>query len=727
MLPIYLAFALPVCSILERNVSKDITPVFFLCYFLINVTISGLALLFEKEKWDLLFSSVFTAVLMLIFRDRVLSVNMLAALGAALIIYIIRDEKRARFGWGIATILLLLPWILTDYTGMPKYVGVSFAILTVFSAGMLLKRKMTHYVAILMLLALTTVFIPSSEEPMKWIFVKKAIRGVADFAEMAVDEFGYLGSFFSGGGDGYTGYSDSDILGKGVKSRSREDIRLTTRDEWGKLYLKGRSNLDISAKGFTGEEAFPDPYNAWFVSYINALYHADIDRETAKCFSEVRSMEMEYRYLRTDDIIAPLNMLVVNEELRGGLDRKMGKGFNYKVQYILIDYSSPYLREILVNANAYKYEDYDVIRKYVKSIYSIDILKIISKENYNKVAGRTDEFGRYLDASMATDRMKELVAEITDGCDSDYEKAKAIEAYLRQYEYSTDTDLSESSNYVDSFLFDTKKGYCVHFSSSMVLMMRLAGIPARYSVGYYHELDAGEKNNWNVTGRNGGDSSGTGQSFWDEPNIDAGKTVLSSEAHAWPEGYIEGFGWVPFEPTASMESAEDYGWGRKVKEKKEETGDEEEPGKEPETATPTAAEADTPEADNIENEKSFDREGLKRFIYYIAAILIFLVVLMILIKLISYIRYRMLTPEKKLSYNINRIRKLIDDRILKGEKTASIYDYADAVDDSKKSEELRRLFDEYYRVRFRGDAPDEKLVEKSYMVWKSLKKRKNGL
>ena len=705
MLPIYLAFALPVCGILERNVSKDITPVFFLCYFLINVIISGLALLFEKEKWDLLFSSVFTAVLMLIFRDRVLSVNMLAALGVALIIYIIRDEKRARFGWGIATILLLLPWIFTDYTGMPKYVGISFAILTVFSAGMLLKRKMTHYVAILMLLALATVFIPSSEEPMKWIFVKKAIRGVADFAEMAVDEFGYLGSFFSGGGDGYTGYSDSDILGKGVKSRSREDIRLTTRDEWGKIYLKGRSNLDISAKGFTGEEAFPDPYNAWFVSYINALYHADVDRETAKCFSEVRSMEMEYRYLRTDDIIAPLNMLVVNEELRGGLDRKKGKGFNYKVQYILLDYSSPYLKEVFAGAgNKYKYEDYDVIRKYVKTIYSIDILKIISRENYEKVAGRTEEFGRYLDASMATERMKNLVDDITAGCDNDYEKAKAIEAYLRQYEYSTDTDLSESDNYVDSFLFDTKKGYCVHFSSSMVLMMRLAGIPARYTVGYYHELDAKDENGMN-----------------------AGKTVLSSEAHAWPEGYIEGFGWVPFEPTASMESAEDYGWGRKVKEKKEETGDEEEPEKEPETATPTAAEADTPAADNIENEKSFDREGLKRFVYYIAAILIFLVVLMILIKLISYIRYRMLTPEKKLSYNINRIRKLIDDRILKGEKTASIYDYADAVDDSKKSEELRRLFDEYYRVRFRGDAPDEKLVEKSYMVWKYLKKRKNGL
>ncbi len=706
MLPIYLALAIPVCGILERNVSKDITPVFFLCYFLINVIISGLALLFEKEKWDLLFSSVFTVVLMLIFRDRVLSVNMLAALGVALIIYIIRDEKRARFGWGVSTILLLLPWIFTDYTGMPKYVGISFAILTVFSAGMLLKRKMTHYVAILMLLALATLFIPSSGEPMKWIFVKKAIRGVADFTEMAVDEFGYLGSFFSGGGDGYTGYSDSDILGKGVKSRSREDIRLTTRDEWGKLYLKGRSNLDISAKGFTGEEAFPDPYNAWFVSYINALYHAGVDRETAKCFSEVRSMEMEYRYLRTDDIIAPLNMLVVNEELRGGLDRKKGKGFNYKVQYILLDYSSPYLKEVFAGAgNKYKYEDYDVIRKYVKTIYSIDILKIISRKNYERVAGRTEEFGRYLDASMATERMKNLVDDITAGCDNDYEKAKAIEAYLRQYEYSTDTDLSGSDNYVDSFLFDTKKGYCVHFSSSMVLMMRLAGIPARYTVGYYHELDAKDENDMN-----------------------AGKTVLSSEAHAWPEGYIEGFGWVPFEPTASMESAEDYGWGRKVKEKKEETGDEEEePGKEPETATPTAAEADTPEADNIENEKSFDREGLKRFIYYIAAILIFLVVLMILIKLISYIRYRMLTPEKKLSYNINRIRKLIDEKILKGEKTASIYDYSDAVDDSKKSEELRRLFDEYYRVRFRGDAPDEKLVEKSYMVWKSLKKRKNGL
>ena len=75
-----------------------------------------------------------------------------------------------------------------------------------------------------------------------------------------------------------------------------------------------------------------------------------------------------------------------------------------------------------------------------------------------------------MDTSMATQRIIDLTAKITEGCETDYEKAKAIETYLRQYSYSTQVVRAEGDNYIDRFLFEDEVGYCTYFASSMTLM-----------------------------------------------------------------------------------------------------------------------------------------------------------------------------------------------------------------------------------------------------------------
>jgi hypothetical protein len=78
---------------------------------------------------------------------------------------------------------------------------------------------------------------------------------------------------------------------------------------------------------------------------------------------------------------------------------------------------------------------------------------------------------------------------------------------------------------VDYFLFDSKQGFCDYYATAMVVLARSAGIPARPAFGF---------------------ATGT---F--DPS--QGKyTVLQSDAHAWPELYFPGIGWVEFEPTAVM-------------------------------------------------------------------------------------------------------------------------------------------------------------------------------
>jgi transglutaminase-like putative cysteine protease len=80
-------------------------------------------------------------------------------------------------------------------------------------------------------------------------------------------------------------------------------------------------------------------------------------------------------------------------------------------------------------------------------------------------------------------------------------------------------------NAVDEFLFDTREGYCQHFSSAFVVLMRAAGIPARVVAGY-----AGGTYN-----RIGG--------YW---------LVRRSDAHAWAEVWLPGRGWVREDPTAAV-------------------------------------------------------------------------------------------------------------------------------------------------------------------------------
>lgn len=127
------------------------------------------------------------------------------------------------------------------------------------------------------------------------------------------------------------------------------------------------------------------------------------------------------------------------------------------------------------------------------------------------------------------DRVVRLSHEVVDGANNPYDKAERIETYLRsQYSYQLETVSPEAGqDVVEYFLFEARQGFCSYFASTMVVMLRLEGVPARV-----------------VTGFTGGE-------------YDAAKgmyRVPASAAHAWVEVYFPGYGWVEFEPTAGIEA-----------------------------------------------------------------------------------------------------------------------------------------------------------------------------
>lgn len=109
--------------------------------------------------------------------------------------------------------------------------------------------------------------------------------------------------------------------------------------------------------------------------------------------------------------------------------------------------------------------------------------------------------------------------------ESNKERLQAINTFFMQQSltYSLNPPAPDINHTTDSFLFDTKKGYCVHFASSYVTMARMAGIPARIVTGYKADK-TNALNNY--------------------------LAVKEKDAHAWAEVYIDD-AWVRVETTST--------------------------------------------------------------------------------------------------------------------------------------------------------------------------------
>jgi TgpA N-terminal domain/Transglutaminase-like superfamily len=132
-----------------------------------------------------------------------------------------------------------------------------------------------------------------------------------------------------------------------------------------------------------------------------------------------------------------------------------------------------------------------------------------------------------------------LTERLTAGMTSAYDKAIAIQQYLRAtggFTYSLilappakdPSGRDAGFDPLTNFLV-TKQGYCVQFATAMVMMSRAAGIPARIAIGFL----PGTQN----------------KEVW---------TITASDAHAWPELYLDGIGWTRFEPTPSRGALPGY-------------------------------------------------------------------------------------------------------------------------------------------------------------------------
>ena len=125
------------------------------------------------------------------------------------------------------------------------------------------------------------------------------------------------------------------------------------------------------------------------------------------------------------------------------------------------------------------------------------------------------------------ERVRQLSYTVTSTSTNAYDRAAAVESYLRrEIAYNDKIEAPPvERDAVDYLLFHMRQGYCDYYASAMVVMLRTQGIPARVAAGYAQGEYRTEKNAF---------------------------VVRQEDAHAWPEVFFPDYGWIEFEPTATQ-------------------------------------------------------------------------------------------------------------------------------------------------------------------------------
>jgi protein-glutamine gamma-glutamyltransferase len=135
----------------------------------------------------------------------------------------------------------------------------------------------------------------------------------------------------------------------------------------------------------------------------------------------------------------------------------------------------------------------------------------------------------YLQVPVGSQQVADLAHRVSQQGMTPFGQTLAIRQYLLEnYRYSLEADTATLSNPLEEFLFTRKTGYCEHYATAMVVMLRTVGIPARLVTGFL-------ATEWNEYG-----------GYF---------TVRQRDAHAWVEVYFPHSGWITMDPTPTVNAA----------------------------------------------------------------------------------------------------------------------------------------------------------------------------
>jgi hypothetical protein len=207
--------------------------------------------------------------------------------------------------------------------------------------------------------------------------------------------------------------------------------------------------------------------------------------------------------------------------------------------YIGLGVNRDHETQVVTSIEAIRLDEYGVLDdaveldpgERIKRNRSYDVTAFVPNHTPEELRAAADDYDGWLIDQYVKlpdslpDRVGSLAASLTESQPTAYDKAAAIEDYLRSYQIDYDVDETPpGADTVDHFLFESRRGYFDYHASAMVVMLRTLGIPARLAVGFAADDDDYE--------------------------VDKGAYIVRDEnSFAWPEVYFPDNGWVSFNPT----------------------------------------------------------------------------------------------------------------------------------------------------------------------------------
>lgn len=497
-----------------------------------------------------------SAILFFILVKRHISKIILAALIFAMFIYFsVQDIYINKVIIGIGLFYILS--ILVEYIGK----------IYIKRTGKEDKKAGILYLApVCLLLAILSVTFPSKPEPIQWQGVKNVYNNIKNMIDNLILNW----DLFGGGGPdvfgiSMSGYSENggDLGGGSLSKSDKIALFISGRENEKPVYLIGSvsdvytgSRWDKSGLGIIPGET---EHLLDYTELMMSLSRVDMEILDNKRLVDRRIITLDYDYIRTKTLFYPLKTSWINikksksdpnsEATNILFEKNEGEDTNYVLFYYDMNLKGEALQEYLKELDSFSYDEtmeieYSAIDYLERKIFNFDNQPSIMNrpEIYEVLKNRADIIKeQYINLpEELPDRVRDLAYDITKDYKTDYEKLKAIESFLSTYEYSLSPGkMPEGRDFVDFFLFDSKKGYCTAYATAMAVLGRCIGVPTRYVEGFLAD--------------------------YDESGYTSMQPIRNSDAHAWAEAYIEGFGWVPFEATASYYDSRYITWPEYVK------------------------------------------------------------------------------------------------------------------------------------------------------------------
>ena len=364
-------------------------------------------------------------------------------------------------------------------------------------------------------------FIKIPDRPYEWGFAKTISKAVKSTIAIAADSI----SGMSWESDSpVIGFSDRGKIGGNLSGFEYDVMDVKASKAPGDVvYLGGKVYEDFDGTRWSGSsDAYDDSGVFDTVATLSAVIEKCQSGSDVIPLSDAArdvSLTIECDNLASGQIFVPAK----------SFDMNASAGKSYHVSYYMLNKRSHITDELAAGNVSFTKEDWDEALKLCRADD-----KRYSFENYDKY--RQEQFDDYLSEIKVSERMKKYMDELLEGCESDHEKLTRIAAMLAAYKYtetpgSLPENITDASEYLDYLIFDKREGYCSYFATAFVLLARAEGIPARYVQGY--RCSAKDALHF---------------------------TVRSTDAHAWPEAYIDGMGWVIFEPTPGLLQTTTSGW-----------------------------------------------------------------------------------------------------------------------------------------------------------------------